>query len=271
MDGEETQPTAPVVSGELPDPPVAVLEVPPKGETAEEAKGEPTETKPVDEGVQLKEAQVKLKDAEQRASTAEGRLRKQGATDGQHSAQLSELLEAVDILRLDVGLVKRRIANPDADPETFRQAEEQAQQQVVKGQAARTERDLLAGVYEVAAEESIDFQDPKVMADLRYQEAANAWNEAVKSGHEAAMYKAASKMTRFVARLAKENEQARLKEEAQEKVDKSRKAGNLAVDTGKGVTAPAGTDGQIWEQYGRGEIPWSKRVREAGKAVGAAV
>ena len=239
-------------------------------ETAQEQPQEAvqeTEAAPAQAKSEREEAlERQLSDAEQRYKSAEGRLK---ARETSPTLQ-SELTDIKDEIKRDRRERRRRdVDQADLEPverqQALRQIDAEERQDVETNRLVAYATNLAKRINPRLDRVGLTVDHPKV------QEALAKWNQAETYEQFDDVFDTLDDLVED-ERLAKSNAAV---ESARKEVEETRQRLNQengTLDVGAnsaGVGQSGNMSGQsTFEAYGRGEIPWSKRVADAGKNLG---
>ena len=208
------------------------------------------------------ELEAQLAELEQRAKSAEGRLK---------ARNNSPTLQAeVSELRAEMRRDRRERQRAEADEadltpmerqQTINRINDEERTDVERDRTYRYAERLASRINPRLAAVGLTEEHPKVNAAL------NKWNNAVSVDDFDDVYDELDDLI--------DAERNALIDKAREEAEQVRQQYNQENNTldvgatGAGVGQSGGTSDQgTWEAYGRGEIPWSKRVGDAAKNLG---
>ena len=212
------------------------------------------------------ELETQIAELEQRAKSAEGRLKARD-TSPTLQAEVSEL-------RAEMRRDRRERQRSEADEADLTPIErQQTLNKIADEERTDVERDRvytyaerLAGkINPRLAKVGLTQDNPKVQASL------NKWNTAVSQDDFDDVYDELDDLIE----AERESQTSAKVEEARKESQEIRQQYNQENNTldvgatGVGIGQSGGMSDQgTWEAYGRGEIPWSKRVGDAAKTLG---
>ena len=212
------------------------------------------------------ELEAQIAELEQRAKSAEGRLK---ARDTSPTLQI-EMAEFRAEMRRDRRERQRKEAEmADLEPmerqQTLNRINEEERTEVERDRTYRYAERLASRINPRLASVGLTQDNPKVQASL------NKWNAAVSQDDFDDVYDELDDLIEAERESQASAKVEEARKEAQE-VRQQYNQENNTLDvgaTGAGVGQSGGTSDQgTWEAYGRGEIPWSKRVGDAAKTLG---
>ena len=208
------------------------------------------------------ELEAQLTELEQRAKSAEGRLKARD-TSPTLQAEVSEL-------RAEMRRDRRERQRAEADEadltpmerqQTINRINDEERTDVERDRTYRYAERLASRINPRLASVGLTQDNPKVQAAL------NKWNDAVSVDDFDDVYDELDDLI--------DAERNTLIDKAREEAEQVRQQYNQENNTldvgatGAGVGQSGGMSDQgTWEAYGRGEIPWSKRVGDAAKNLG---
>ena len=208
------------------------------------------------------ELEAQLAEYEQRAKSAEGRLKARNDSPTLQ-AEVSEL-------RAEMRRDRRERQRTEADEgdltpmerqQTLNRINDEERTDVERDRTYRYAERLASRINPRLASVGLTQDNPKVQAAL------NKWNDAVSVDDFDDVYDELDDLI--------DAERNALIDKAREEAEQVRQQYNQENNTldvgatGAGVGQSGGTSDQgTWEAYGRGEIPWSKRVGDAAKNLG---
>lgn len=234
-----------------------------ESKTSETVVGEPTTeniSKPEGE-IDYKaryEAEVKVREkAEQRARSLEGTMKGLQRTDG----AVQEILRGQRRSTARLTLLEDHITNPEADPQVFQKKrtelnETSAQQDASAREVQRAQR-LNDRISRKVTKVGANLSDP------RFAQGTGLWARGTQTGNIEDIEEAYS----IIDDALDGFQEAQAKEEAQGKVDESRKAGKLAVDTGQGAPSGGVGDQELVNRMARGDPMTPEEIAKGGKAL----
>ena len=212
------------------------------------------------------ELEAQLADLEQRAKSAEGRLKARD-TSPTLQAEVSELRAEMRRDRRE----RQRVEADGADltpmerQQTLNRINDEERTEVERDRTYRYAERLASRINPRLASVGLTSDNPKVQASL------NKWNSSVSQDDYDDVYDELDDLIEAERELQASAKVEEARKEAQE-VRQQYNQENNTLDvgaTGAGVGQSGGTSDQgTWESYGRGEIPWSKRVGDAAKNLG---
>jgi len=208
------------------------------------------------------ELEAQLAEYEQRAKSAEGRLKVRD-TSPTLQAEVSELRAEMKRDRRE--RQRREADEADLTPmerqQTLNRINDEERTDVERDRTYRYAERLASRINPRLAAAGLTQDNPKVQAAL------NKWNSAVSVDDFDDVYDELDDLI--------DAERNTLIDKAREEAEQVRQQYNQENNTldvgatGAGVGQSGGTSDQgTWEAYGRGEIPWSKRVGDAAKNLG---
>ena len=208
------------------------------------------------------ELEAQLAEYEQRAKSAEGRLKARNDSPTLQ-AEVSELRAEMKRDRRE----RQRAEADEADltpmerQQTLNRINDEERTDVERDRTYRYAERLASRINPRLASVGLTQDNPKVQAAL------NKWNDAVSVDDFDDVYDELDDLI--------DAERNTLIDKAREEAEQVRQQYNQENNTldvgatGAGVGQSGGTSDQgTWEAYGRGEIPWSKRVGDAAKTLG---
>ena len=212
------------------------------------------------------ELEAQLADLEQRAKSAEGRLKARD-TSPTLQAEVSELRAEMRRDRRE----RQRVEADGADltpmerQQTLNRINDEERTEVERDRTYRYAERLASRINPRLASVGLTSDNPKVQASL------NKWNSSVSQDDYDDVYDELDDLIEAERELQASAKVEEARKEAQE-VRQQYNQENNTLDvgaTGAGVGQSGGMSDQgTWESYGRGEIPWSKRVGDAAKNLG---
>jgi len=212
------------------------------------------------------ELEAQLADLEQRAKSAEGRLKARD-TSPTLQAEVSELRAEMRRDRRE----RQRVEADGADltpmerQQTLNRINDEERTEVERDRTYRYAERLASRINPRLASVGLTSDNPKVQASL------NKWNAAVSQDDFDDVYDELDDLIEAERESQASAKVEEARKEAQE-VRQQYNQENNTLDvgaTGAGVGQSGGMSDQgTWESYGRGEIPWSKRVGDAAKNLG---
>jgi len=212
------------------------------------------------------ELEAQLADLEQRAKSAEGRLKARD-TSPTLQAEVSELRAEMRRDRRE----RQRVEADGADltpmerQQTLNRINDEERTEVERDRTYRYAERLASRINPRLASVGLTSDNPKVQASL------NKWNAAVSQDDYDDVYDELDDLIEAERESQASAKVEEARKEAQE-VRQQYNQENNTLDvgaTGAGVGQSGGMSDQgTWESYGRGEIPWSKRVGDAAKNLG---
>ena len=208
------------------------------------------------------ELEAQLAELEQRAKSAEGRLKARD-TSPTLQAEVSELRAEMKRDRRE--RQRREADEADLTPmerqQTLNRINDEERTDVERDRVYTYAERLAGRINPRLASVGLTQDNPKVQAAL------NKWNTAVSIDDFENVYDELDDLI--------DAERNTLIDKAREEAEQVRQQYNQENNTldvgatGAGVGQSGGTSDQgTWEAYGRGEIPWSKRVGDAAKNLG---
>lgn len=185
----------------------------------------------------------------ERSQTENVKLKSDSKSVAVNARKQRERDEALDNMQQDISSVLtlrpyiealiQHASNADATPEEL-QANKVAIDQKVIAQTTQSEFQrhvslLENWVLEKADTAEIDLTQTDVYKDSRLANALMVWNTAKSSGNVVNTQRASLDFERAIQAVKRENDAAALKTREQEEINERRKAGDLAIDTGKGT------------------------------------
>ena len=241
-------------------------------DNTEQATAEATETVETedasvsDKSVREVELEAQLAELEQRAKSAEGRLK---ARDPSPTLQAE-----VSELRAEMRRDRRERQRSEADEgdltpmerqQTLNRINDEERTEVERDRTYRYAERLASRINPRLASAGLTSDNPKVQASL------NKWNSSVSQDDYDDVYDELDDLIEAERESQASAKVEEARKEAQE-VRQQYNQENNTLDvgaTGAGVGQSGGMSDQgTWESYGRGEIPWSKRVGDAAKTLG---
>ena len=208
----------------------------------------------VDLSAKVQELEKALADSENRAKTFEGR----------NSIPIETLVTKADLEVYELANKKRFIqasGGLDDDEKTKQLSELTTEEQKAQGiaQAKRTSGDIASWLGDTLTDLGFTKEDSV------WKTAEERWNEAP-TDDITEMTRVWNQVEKFII---KEHMTASKKQldDVQKKANQAN--GTLELGSGSGGGGGSTSPKTTWAAYGRGEIPWSKSVQEAGKAEGA--
>ena len=212
------------------------------------------------------ELEAQLADLEQRAKSAEGRLKARD-TSPTLQAEVSELRAEMRRDRRE----RQRVEADGADltpmerQQTLNRINDEERTEVERDRTYRYAERLASRINPRLASVGLTSDNPKVQASL------NKWNSSVSQDDYDDVYDELDDLIEAERELQASAKVEEARKEAQE-VRQQYNQENNTLDVGAtnaGVGQSGGMSDQgTWEAYGRGEIPWSKRVGDAAKTLG---
>jgi hypothetical protein len=216
----------------------------------------------IDKPAREVELETQIAELEQRAKSAEGRLKARD-TSPTLQAEVSELRAEMRRDRRE----RQRSEADDADltpmerQQTINRINEEERTDVERDRVYTYAERLASKINPRLAKVGLTQDNPKVQAAL------NKWNDAVSADDFDDVYDELDDLI--------EAERNSLIDKAHEEAQEIRQQYNQennTLDVGAtsaGIGQSGGMSDQgTWEAYGRGEIPWSKRVGDAAKTLG---
>ena len=205
--------------------------------------------------------------AHQRTRTRLGRYEPKREGERSSSAIRREIDLAIKPLEQYVSLLVKQQADPDADPDQFRQevatVNTETELQGLVGEASG----ILARIADRAADMETDITGESFAnARNQWEQARQVWASGNVQEAMRGFYRADAAYQLALDRLQVQQE---ADDQRKSKVNQQRRNGTLNVAPGSSGTAGGMTAEQRWSAYGRGEVSWSKEVQDAGRALGA--
>ena len=216
------------------------------------------------------ELEAQLTELEQRAKSAEGRLKARDTSPNLLEKIQTEMAELRAETKRDRRERQRKEAElADLEPmerqQTLNRINEEERTDVERDRVYRYAERLASRINPRLASVGLTQDNPKVQASL------TKWNAAVSQDDFDDVYDELDDLIE----VERESQTSAKVEEARKEAQEIRQQYNQENNTldvgatGAGVGQSGGMSDQgTWDAFGRGDIPWSKRVGDAGKSLG---
>jgi len=204
------------------------------------------------------ESQQRIVQLEKDNKSLRGNLRK-GETQ---ERIIQDNTHKIDAILETMGAVVKAIGSDDSETlgEEVDQIQAKFAQTAASGRYEASHQSLLDRFSELVGEAGLDLQGAPELEGIR-----QSWNKANNVRDIAGVSSAFAEGVMLVSKLRKGQTDKAVAETRKSALDE---AAVLDTDTGPSPGAATGLRGEeLWKAYGRGEVPWSQKVKEAGRTV----
>jgi len=204
------------------------------------------------------ESQQRIVQLEKDNKSLRGNLRKGEAQE----RIIQDNTHKIDAILETMGAVVKAIGSDNSESlgEEVDQIQAKFAQTAASGRYEASHQSLLDRFGELVGEAGLDLQGAPELKKVR-----NDWNKANENRDIAGVSSAFAEGVMLVSKF-KEGKQDKAVAETRESA--LEQAAVLDTDTGPSPGAATGLRGEeLWKAYGRGEVPWSQKVKEAGRTL----